>query len=234
MLLAENLVDMSAKVLIVDDEQDIVEFISYNLEKEGYRVYKAFNGTEAVKMAAEFEPDLIVLDVMMPGMDGIEACRLIRKNKKNRGAFIMFLTARNEEYTEIAGFEAGADDYITKPLKPRALVSRINAILSRRSLDEKEPLIVETSRITINPNSHVVTADGISFNLPRKEFDLLYLLASAPDKVFTREKILSKVWGDHVFVVDRTIDVHIRKIREKIGNQTIETVKGVGYKFVEL
>ncbi|MFT5723915.1 MAG: two-component system alkaline phosphatase synthesis response regulator PhoP [Bacteroidia bacterium] len=225
---------MSSKILIVDDEVDIVEFICYNLEKEGYTVQSAHSGAEAVQKAKSFQPDLIIIDVMMPQMDGIEACRKIRENEDLNRSFIMFLTARSEEYSEIAGFEAGGDDYVTKPIKPRALISRVHAIMKRQNA-QTEPdtgVVLTHGDLVVNPNEYIVVLGEQRLNLPRKEFDLLYLLASKPAKVFTREKILRKVWGTDVFVVDRTIDVHIRKIREKIGDSKIETVKGVGYKFV--
>lgn len=225
---------MSSKILVVDDEADIVEFISYNLEKEGYTVQSAHNGLEAVEKASSFRPDLIVLDVMMPQLDGIEACRKIRENPELSNTFIMFLTARNEEYSEIAGFDAGGDDYVFKPIKPRALLSRVNAIMKRKNAQQESDVaeVLNHGDLEVNPNEYLVKLGDKSMTLPRKEFDLLYLLASKPGKVFTREKILRKVWGTDVFVVDRTIDVHIRKIREKIGDTKIETIKGVGYKFV--
>jgi len=225
---------MSSKILVVDDEVDIVEFISYNLEKEGYTVQTAHNGLEAVEKASSFRPDLIVLDVMMPQLDGIEACRKIRENPELSNTFIMFLTARNEEYSEIAGFDAGGDDYVFKPIKPRALLSRVNAIMKRKNAQQESDVaeVLNHGDLEVNPNEYLVKLGDKSMTLPRKEFDLLYLLASKPGKVFTREKILRKVWGTDVFVVDRTIDVHIRKIREKIGDTKIATIKGVGYKFV--
>jgi len=225
---------MSSKILVVDDEADIVEFILYNLEKEGYTVQSAHNGLEAVEKASSFRPDLIVLDVMMPQLDGIEACRKIRENPELSNTFIMFLTARNEEYSEIAGFDAGGDDYVFKPIKPRALLSRVNAIMKRKNAQQESDVaeVLNHGDLEVNPNEYLVKLGDKSMTLPRKEFDLLYLLASKPGKVFTREKILRKVWGTDVFVVDRTIDVHIRKIREKIGDTKIETIKGVGYKFV--
>lgn len=225
---------MSSKILVVDDEVDIVEFICYNLEKEGYEVKSANSGADAVLVTKSFQPNLIIMDVMMPGMDGIEACRKIREDEQLHRPFVMFLTARSEEYSEIAGFDAGGDDYVTKPIKPRALISRVHAIMKRQS-GQHEPdlgVVLHHGDLIVNPNEYVVTLDGEKLTLPRKEFDLLYLLASKPAKVFTREKILRKVWGTEVFVVDRTIDVHIRKIREKIGDDKISTVKGVGYKFV--
>jgi len=225
---------MSSKILVVDDEVDIVEFICYNLEKEGYAVQSANSGREAVEKAKSFQPNLIIMDVMMPQMDGIEACRKIRENEDLNKSFIMFLTARNEEYSEIAGFDAGGDDYVTKPIKPRALLSRVHAIMKRQNAQSEPDAgeVLTHGDLIINPNEYIVKLGDEKLSLPRKEFDLLYLLASKPAKVFTREKILRKVWGTDVFVVDRTIDVHIRKIREKIGDSKIETVKGVGYKFV--
>jgi two-component system alkaline phosphatase synthesis response regulator PhoP len=222
---------MAKKILIVDDEQDIVELLKYNLEKEGYKCYTAANGEEGVAKAKAKKPDLILLDIMMPKVDGIEACRQIRADDTLSDVFIAFLTARGEEYSEIAGFDVGADDYITKPIKPRVLASRIKALLSRRKEDVKKESI-EIGDLLIDRNTFDVTLRGVRMTLPKKEFELLYLLASKPDKVFTREAILNKVWGLDVSVVDRTIDVHIRKIREKIGNNSIQTVKGVGYKFV--
>jgi two-component system, OmpR family, alkaline phosphatase synthesis response regulator PhoP len=225
---------MSSKILVVDDEVDIVEFICYNLEKEGYSVQSAYSGQEAVEKSNIFHPDLIIMDVMMPNMDGIEACRKIRENEDMNKSFIMFLTARNEEYSEIAGFDAGGDDYVSKPIKPRALISRVHAIMKRHNAQVEPDVrsVISHGDLVVNPSEYVVKLGDMKLNLPRKEFDLLYLLASKPEKVFTREKILKKVWGTEVFVVDRTIDVHIRKIREKIGDSKIETVKGVGYKFV--
>jgi len=224
---------MAWKILIVDDEPDIVEFIEYNLEKEDFITAKAYNGEDALEIAADFHPDLIILDVMMPQMDGIDTCRRLRQNADLASAYILFLTARNEEYSEIAGFEAGADDYVYKPVKPRALMSRINAIVRRKSLTvDPDARSVSHKGIKIDPSSYTVTKEGTELAFPKKEFELLYLLISKPGKVFTREKILNKIWGESVYVVDRTIDVHIRKIREKIGDELIQTVKGVGYKFV--
>lgn len=218
------------KVLVVDDEPDILEFMEYNLAREGYRVYLATNGQEAIDMAKEVHPDLILLDVMMPQVDGIEACKILRKMPEFKNTFIVFLTARSEEYSEISGFNAGADDYISKPIKPRVLLSRINAILRRKSKETKEVKIV-VGNVTIDRESFMVYKNDTKIQLAKKEFELLYLLASKPGKVFTRENILEKIWGDDVLVVDRTIDVHIRKIREKLGDEYISTVKGVGYKF---
>jgi two-component system alkaline phosphatase synthesis response regulator PhoP len=232
--------DSQSKILLVDDEVDILEFISYNLEKEGYKVYTAQNGAEAIKVAEKALPDLIILDVMMPEMDGIAACEEIRRIPALQHTIIAFLTARGEDYSQIAGFEAGADDYITKPIRPKVLVSRVKALLKRTST-------VGTAPVTIIENTHTVTVgnlvidkerylimkDGEEMILPRKEFELLSLLVSKPGKVFTREEIYYSVWGDNVVVGDRTIDVHIRKLREKIGNDQIKTLKGIGYKFVD-
>ena len=221
---------MAKKILIVDDEKDIVDLLKYNLEKEGYKCYVAYDGEEAVSKAKEKNPDLVLLDIMMPKMDGIEACRQIREIDSLKNVFVAFLTARSEEYSELAGFDVGADDYITKPIKPRILISRIQAILKRNKEEEVKDEIV-IGDIRIDRNTFMVTVREHELILPKKEFELLYLLASKPGKVFTRESILNKVWGTDVFVVDRTIDVHIRKIREKIGEDRIKTVKGVGYKF---
>lgn len=220
----------SHKILVVDDEPDIVEFISYNLIKEGYRVETAANGKEAVDKAKAFTPDLVLLDVMMPIQDGIETCIQLRELPEMKGNFIVFLTARSEEYSEISGFNAGADDYVAKPIKPRLLLSRIKAILRRKTtLKENETL--EVGDILIDREQFMVFRGTEKIQLARKEFELLYLLASKPGKVFNRETILEKIWGDDVLVIDRTIDVHIRKIREKLGDDYIGTVKGVGYKF---
>jgi len=222
------------KILVVDDESDIVELISYNLTKEGYQVYTASNGKEAIKVAKEVFPDLIILDVMMPEMDGIEACRLMRSMPEFKHVFMVFLTARSEEYSEIAGFHVGADDYIAKPIKPRALMSRINAILRRNTTEIIDDQVVdklEISDLVIDRDSFLVFRGEEKFVLAKKEFELLYLLASKPNKVFTREQILKAIWEDSVVVTNRTIDVHIRKLREKIGDSYVTTVKGVGYKF---
>lgn len=221
------------KILVVDDEQDIVDIISYNLAKEGYQVFTANNGKEAIRVAKEVYPDLIVLDVMMPEMDGIEACRLMRSMPEFKHTFMVFLTARSEEYSEIAGFHVGADDYIAKPIKPRALMSRINAILRRNASDNSadggEKL--EILDLVIDRDAFLVYRGEEKFVLAKKEFELLFLLASKPNKVFTREQILKAIWEDSVVVTNRTIDVHIRKLREKIGEKYVTTVKGVGYKF---
>lgn len=220
------------KILIVDDEPDILELIEYNLKKEGYLVFTASNGQEAVTSAKKNLPDLIILDIMMPKMDGIEACRIMRTMPEFKNTFMVFLTARSEEYSEIAGFNVGADDYIAKPIKPRALVSRINAIL-RRNVQSEEIIDnkLEISDLTIDREAFLVYRDGDRIVLAKKEFELLYLLASKPGKVYTRDVILRSIWEDSVVVTNRTIDVHIRKIREKLGETYISTVKGVGYKF---
>jgi len=220
------------KILIVDDEPDILELIEYNLKKEGYQVYTAKNGQEAVAEAKKVQPDLIVLDIMMPKMDGIEACRIMRTMPEFKTTFMVFLTARSEEYSEIAGFNVGADDYIAKPIKPRALVSRINAILRRNSAPEEvADNKLEIGDLVIDREAYLVFQGGNKVVLAKKEFELLYLLASKPGKVYTREVILKNIWEDSVVVTNRTIDVHIRKIREKLGETYVSTVKGVGYKF---
>jgi len=220
------------KILIVDDEPDILELIEYNLNKEGYQVYVAHNGQEAVAEAKKVLPDLIILDVMMPKMDGIEACRIMRTMPEFKNTFMVFLTARSEEYSEIAGFNVGADDYIAKPIKPRALVSRINAILRRNQAPEDSPdNKLEIGDLVIDREAFLVFQGGEKIVLAKKEFELLYLLASKPGKVYTREAILKNIWEDSVVVTNRTIDVHIRKLREKLGENYVSTVKGVGYKF---
>jgi len=219
------------KILLVDDEKDVREFLSYNLLKEGYQVNTAKNGTEAISIAKDFLPHLIILDVMMPGMDGIEACNTLREDPKFRNTIIIFLTARGEDYSQIAGFDAGADDYITKPIKPKVLMSRVKALLRRHKQEEEVQGRSEFENFIIDKERYVVIIDENEVSLPRKEFELLDLLTSKPNKVFTRQEIFSKVWGDSVIVGDRTIDVHIRKIREKLELNNIKTVKGVGYKF---
>ncbi|WP_183558175.1 response regulator transcription factor [Mucilaginibacter sp. SP1R1] len=220
------------KILIVDDEPDILELIEYNLKKEGYQVFLARNGQEAVAEAKKALPDLIVLDIMMPKMDGIEACRIMRTMPEFKNTFMVFLTARSEEYSEIAGFNVGADDYIAKPIKPRALVSRINAILRRNAPAEDAPdNKLEIGDLVIDREAYLVYQNGVKVVLAKKEFELLYLLASKPGKVYTREVILKNIWEDSVVVTNRTIDVHIRKLREKLGDDCVATVKGVGYKF---
>lgn len=220
------------KILIVDDEPDIRELIEYNLKKEGYQVYTASNGLEAVEEAKRVLPDLIILDIMMPKMDGIEACRILRTMNDFKNTFMVFLTARSEEYSEIAGFNVGADDYIAKPIKPRALTSRINAILRRNIQTENEPDDkIEIGDLVIDRGAFLVFREGEKIVLAKKEFELLYLLASKPGKVYTRDQILKSIWEDSVVVTNRTIDVHIRKLREKLGDRYVGTVKGVGYKF---
>lgn len=222
------------KILIVDDEADILELIEFNLSQEGYQVYTASNGQEALTQAQKILPDLILLDVMMPKMDGIEACRLMRTLPELKQTYIVFLTARNEEYSEIAGFSAGADDYIAKPIKPRALLSRINAILRRNNQQASGDLSVKSLEIldlVIDREAFLVYQSGKKIVLAKKEFELLYLLASKPGKVFTRDQILKSIWEESVIVTNRTIDVHIRKLREKLGDSYVGTVKGVGYKF---
>ena len=222
------------RILLVDDEKDILEFLSYNLKKEGFEVATCSNGQMALDKLDEFQPHLIVLDVMMPGMDGIETCENIRANSKYDHIIITFLTARAEDYSQVAGLEAGADDYINKPIKPKVLVSRVKALLRRKgslSSDEESKSIIYVQNIVIDRERYLVTLDEEPLTLPRKEFEILYLLASKPGKVFQREEIFDKIWGDHVVVGGRTIDVHVRKLREKLGRNYIETVKGVGYKF---
>jgi two-component system alkaline phosphatase synthesis response regulator PhoP len=221
------------KILLVDDEPDILEILKYNLSSQGYQIYTAKNGIEGVEKAKKKIPHLIILDVMMPEMDGIEACEIIRNTKGLENTIITFLTARGEDYSQVAGFDAGADDYITKPIKPKLLISKIKALLRR--LSEEKNLsedILKVGNIEINREEYKVINKGEEIILPRKEFELLALLASKPDKVFKREVILDKVWGQEVVVGGRTIDVHIRKLREKIGDNHFKTVKGVGYKFV--
>ncbi|MEB8328601.1 response regulator transcription factor [Flavobacteriaceae bacterium KMM 6897] len=221
------------RILLVDDEPDILEIVGYNLSAEGYEVFTASNGVEAVSKAKKKKPHLIIMDVMMPEMDGIEACGIIRNTQGLENTIITFLTARGEDYSQVAGFDAGADDYITKPIKPKVLVSKVKALL-RRLKDEAEESedITRVGSIVINREEYKIVNNGVEIILPRKEFELLSLLASKPSKVFKREVILDKVWGNDVVVGGRTIDVHIRKLREKIGDEHFKTVKGVGYKFV--
>ncbi len=225
------------KILLVDDEQDILEFLSYNLRKEGYEVFTSTNGKKAVEIAKEQRPQLIILDVMMPDLDGIETCRELRAVDDLKDVVITFLTARGEDYSQIAGFDAGADDYITKPIKPRVLISRVQALLRRYNPNGKSAKnqssgqTIQVGQITIDREAYLIKHKGEEIQLPKKEFELLALLASKPGKVFTRDEILKTVWGDDVVVGDRTIDVHVRKLREKLGEDYIRTVKGVGYKF---
>lgn len=220
------------KILLVDDEPDILEIVGYNLRAEGYQVSTASNGIEAVKVAKKIIPHLILLDIMMPEMDGIEACEKIRNIKQLENVVIAFLTARSEDYSHVAGFEAGADDYITKPIKPKVLVSKIKSLLRRMKNEEENDTTTKIGDITINREEYVVFKGDRKIVLPRKEFELFSLLTSKPGKVFKRETILDTVWGNEVVVGGRTIDVHIRKLREKIGDDFFKTVKGVGYKFV--
>jgi two-component system alkaline phosphatase synthesis response regulator PhoP len=230
--------DNGYTILLVDDEKDVLEFIGYNLKKSGYEVYTTQNGRDAIEKAKEIKPHLILLDVMMPEMDGVETCEQMRKHKDLQNTIIAFLTARGEDYSQIAGFEAGGDDYITKPIKPKVLLSRIKALLKRyreKSGAEtgEDEQIIQKSDLTIDKEKYLVKKGEQELVLPKKEFELLLLLISKPDKVFTREEIFSRVWGEDVVVGDRTIDVHIRKLREKIGGEHIKTVKGVGYKYVD-
>lgn len=224
------------KILLVDDEPDILEIVSYNLKNENYQISTAHNGIEAVKIAKKEIPHLIILDIMMPEMDGIEACEKIRNTKGLENVIITFFTARGEEYSQVAGFNVGADDYITKPIKPKLLVSKIKALLRRvkKNHDQNAASSNKTTigNIIIDRDEYVIIKDGVKLSLPRKEFELLSLLASVPGKVFKRDDILDQVWGNDVIVGGRTIDVHIRKLREKIGDNNFKTVKGVGYKFV--
>ncbi len=219
------------KILLVDDDVDILDFISYNLHKNGYIVQEAVNGLDAIEKTKSFLPDLILMDVMMPKMDGLEACRKIKEISGLSDIPIIFLTARSEEASELSGFEAGADDYIKKPIKPRILLSRIKAILGRSTNKNEAPQKIISGDLTIDKETYLVHYKNQELSLPKKEFELLFLLASKPGKVFTRERILEEVWGTDVYVVDRTIDVHIRKIREKLNDKLISTIKGVGYKF---
>lgn len=221
------------KLLLVDDEPDILEFVGYNLKKEGFQIATANNGEEALALVASFKPHLVLLDVMMPGMDGIETCDAIRNNPDMRDVLVAFLTARGEDYSQVAGFDAGADDYITKPIKPKVLISRVKALLRRVSNDESTGManLMDFEDMHIDLEKYQVRINNKRLDLPRKEFELLSLLASKPGKVFTRDEIMDKIWGTEVIVGGRTIDVHIRKLREKIGEQRIKTMKGVGYKF---
>ena len=221
------------KVLIVDDEEDILEFVSYNLSKEGYQIEVANDGPSAIEKAEQFGPDLIILDIMMPGMDGIEVCTLLRENNDHKNTLIVFLTARSESFTQVSAFESGGDDYITKPVKPNVLKSRVKAIIRRhyRFQNKNQQEVLKFGDLEIDREEFNVSVKGVEVSLAKKEFDLLNLLVSKPGKVFKREEILRQVWGREVIVGDRTIDVHIRKVREKIGSDYIKTYKGVGYKF---
>ena len=219
------------KILVVDDEEDILEFLSYNLRAEGYDVIVADNGVLAIELAKQQQPSLIILDVQMPDMDGITTCEKIREIPSLKETVVTFLTARSEDYSQIAGFEAGADDYITKPIRPKVLVSRVKALLKRRGITQDTKSIIELGDIVIDKEKHLTTYKGQEVIFAKKEFKLLKLLISKPGKVFTREEILEKVWGSDIIVGDRTIDVHIRKLREKLADHYVKTVKGVGYKF---
>lgn len=219
------------KILLVDDEPDILEIVGYNLSQEGYKIVTANNGKEAIAVAKKEKPHLIIMDVMMPEMDGIEACENIRQIPDLQQTIITFLTARNEDYSQVAGFEAGADDYIAKPIKPKLLVSKVKALLRRLKDESESGDNITVGNIEINREEYKIVIDNNEIVLPKKEFELFYLLASKPGKVFKREEILDKVWGNEVIVGGRTIDVHIRKLREKIGEDLFKTIKGVGYKF---
>ncbi|PTX15131.1 two-component system alkaline phosphatase synthesis response regulator PhoP [Pontibacter mucosus] len=219
------------KVLVVDDDSDIVELLQYNLTREGYEVSTADNGKKAVEMAKQIKPDIILLDVMMPVMDGITACRQLREQEEFRQTHIIFLTARSEEFSEVAAFEAGADDFITKPIKPRALLSRLAAFARREAQLEGQDKVIEAGDLKIDRTSFAVYKGDEKITLPKKEFELLAFLAATPNKVFTREELLSNIWGNDVYVIARTVDVHVRKVREKVGEGNIKTIKGVGYKF---
>ena len=220
------------KILLVDDEPDILEIVGYNLKNEGYKIYSAKNGLEAINVAKKITPQLILLDIMMPEMDGIEACERIRATNGLENVLIVFFTARGEDYSQVAGFDVGADDYITKPIKPKVLVSKVKALLRRVKEVNSSTEKISVGKIIIDREAYVVINDGERLSLPRKEFELFSLLASKPGKVFKRDAILDQVWGNDVVVGGRTIDVHIRKLREKIGENIIKTIKGVGYKFV--
>jgi two-component system alkaline phosphatase synthesis response regulator PhoP len=220
------------KILLVDDEPDILEFLKYNLEKSNYHVFTADNGEEGVKIALSTQPDLILIDVMMPRMDGMEVCSIIREEKNIEQPIIAFLTSRSEDYSQIAGFEVGADDYITKPIRPRVLISRIEALLRRKSKPALQK--ISDSSLYLDRERFLLIKDGTDLQLPKKEFELLELLVNKPGKVFTRDEILGKVWGNDTIVGERTIDVHIRKLREKIGDDYIRTIKGVGYTYNEV
>ncbi len=219
------------RILLVDDDADILEIVGYNLSQEGYQISTAINGRDAIAKAKKVLPHLIIMDVMMPEMDGMEACENIRKIPELSNVIITFLTARSEDYSQVAGFDAGADDYITKPIKQKLLISKVKALLRRLKETEKDSETLNVGGIEINREEYKIVKDNIEIVLPRKEFELFYLLATKPGKVFKREEILDKVWGNDVIVGGRTIDVHIRKLREKIGDDFFKTVKGVGYKF---
>jgi two-component system alkaline phosphatase synthesis response regulator PhoP len=219
-----------AKILIVDDEKDILEFLKYNFEKEGYEIHCADNGSKGLEMALKVKPDLMILDIMMPEVDGVELCTQLREIPEFDDAIIVFLTARSEDYSQIAGFEVGADDYITKPIKPKVLLARVKALLKRKGKKtKKQDNIIDLADFSINKDKRDVVINGESIHLPKIEFELLFLFASHPGRIYAREEIYSKIWGNDVIVSDRTLDVHIRKLREKIGDSLIKTIKGVGY-----
>ncbi|QFG53372.1 response regulator transcription factor [Chryseobacterium sp.] len=220
------------KILLIDDEQDILEILSYNLEKEGYEVVTASGGEEGIEKARTLVPDLILLDVMMPGKDGIETCQELRQIKSLQKTLIVFLSARSEEFSQLAGYQAGGNDYIVKVIKPKVLISKVNALLQLTSQVNEKAKLIEVGDLVIDKDNFRVSRNGQAFLLPKKEFDLLYLLASNTDKVFKREEILEKVWGSDVVVGERTIDVHIRRLREKLGLSSIQTLKGIGYKLI--
>ncbi|HRO99547.1 MAG TPA: response regulator transcription factor [Flavobacteriales bacterium] len=222
---------LAQKVLLVDDEPDIVELLKYNLEREGYQVSTALNGRDALKVAKADRPDLIVLDIMMPGMDGVEVCNQLRQLPEFKHTLITFLSARGEDYSQIAGFEAGADDYITKPVRPKVFISKVKALLKRSNADRPDGQVMEANGVKVDLEKVMVQVGDKEMQLPKKEFELLVLLMSKPGKVFKRDEIYGQIWGNELFVGDRTIDVHIRKLREKIGEDRIKTVKGIGYKF---
>ncbi len=226
-----ELMNIPKKILIVDDEPDIIEILKYNLELEKFIVYEAKNGIEAIEIAEEFKPELIILDVMMPELDGIQTCLRLRKIPSLENTIIIFLTARSEDYSEIAGFEAGADDYVTKPIRPKALIARVKNLLKRKYREQKTQNVINFKNLKINLEKRLVLLNGIEISLPKKEFQLLQLLANQPEKVFTREEIYLAVWGNKIIVGDRTLDVHIRKLRKKIGENYIKTSKGIGYSF---
>lgn len=221
----------SLKILLVDDEPDIIEFVKYNLEREGYLIRTAVSGKKAIEIAMDFIPDLILLDVMMPEMDGVEVCSKLREQKLLNDTIIAMLTARSEDYTQIAALQAGADDFINKPVKPRVIVSKVKSLLRRKILQEKEVGISDNARIVVDHDRFLVIKDGDKLSLPKKEFELLSLLISIPERVFSRDEIYRKIWGSQLIIGDRTIDVHIRKLRERLGDTFIQTIKGVGYKF---
>ncbi|MBN2890796.1 MAG: response regulator transcription factor [Bacteroidales bacterium] len=221
---------MKQKILLVDDDPDILEFLSYNIKQEGYEIQTAENGIQALKKLENYKPDLIILDVMMPEMDGVETCQEIRNNSDFDDVIVTFLTARGEDYSQIVGFESGADDYITKPIKPKLLMSKIKSLLRRKDVDFSKAKNSD-KKFYIDHERYLIISNGEEIILPKKEFEIITFLSSIPDKVFSREEIYEKIWGDNIIVGDRTIDVHIRKIRQKIGEEVIKTIKGVGYKF---